>query len=98
MNKEEYLDKIVTKLNSNMRLDDLEIGTIISALRKYTEYPQKPYYEVVYHDEYDNTERRIMEPLSSREYEDFAGCNKIIEDRFELNFRRYARIRKEEKK
>ncbi len=87
MDKEEYLDKIVTKLTNNIQLDPLEISTIISALRKYTEYPQKPYYEVIYHDEYDRTESRIMNPVTSCEYRDISGC-KMRDDHFELRFRR----------
>lgn len=90
MNKEAYLDKIVTKLTNNIQLDPLEIGTVISALRKYTDNPQEPYYEVIYHDEYDNTEHRIMNPVSSSEYRDVTGC-KFRDDHFELRFRRIVR-------
>ena len=90
MTKEAFLDKIVTKLNNNIQLDDLEISMVISALRKYTDNPQEPYYEVIYHDEYDNTEHRIMEPLSRREYGDISGC-KMREDHFELRFRRIVK-------
>ncbi len=97
MTKEGYLDNILVKLKNNVQLDDLEIGTIMSALRKYTEYAQEPYYEVIYHDEYDNTEHRIMEPISSREIEDPLGC-KIREDHFELRFRRLVRDEKEMKR
>lgn len=90
MDKEAFLDKIVTKLINNIQLDPLEIGTVISALRKYTDNPQEPYYEVIYHDEYDNTEHRIMNPVSSKEYRDISDC-KIREDHFELRFRRIVR-------
>ena len=90
MDKEAFLDKIVTKLTNNIQLDNLEISTVISALRKYTENPQEPYYEVIYHDEYDNTEHRIMNPVSSKEYRDISGC-KIRDDHFELRFRRIVR-------
>jgi len=90
MDKEAFLDKIVVKLHNNIQLDDLEIGTVISALRKYTENPQRPYYEVIYHDEYDNTEHRIMEPMSSRVIEDPLG-HTIRDDHFELRFRRLVR-------
>lgn len=90
MNKEGYLDKIATKLINNIQLEPLEISTIVSALRKYTDNPQEPYYEVIYHDEYDNTEHRIMNPVSSKEYKDISGC-KMRDDFFELRFRRIVR-------
>ena len=96
MTKEGYLDNILVKLKNNVQLDDLEIGTIMSALRKYTEYAQKPYYEVIYHDEYDNTEHRIMEPMSSRVIEDPLG-HTIRYDYFELRFRRLVRDEENDK-
>lgn len=94
MTKEGFITNILKKLRINMQLDDLEIRTIISALRKYTDTPQEPYYEVIYHDEYDNTEHRIMEPISSREYEIPGGAT-MREDHFEL---RFCRLVKEDKK
>ena len=36
MTKEGYLDNILVKLKNNVQLDDLEISTIMSALRKHT--------------------------------------------------------------
>ena len=90
MNKEGYLNKIMTKLINNIQLEPLEISTIMSALRKYADKPQEPYYEVIYHDEYDNTEHRIMNPVSSREYRDISGC-KMRDDHFELRFRRLVK-------
>lgn len=70
-----------------MQLNENEIRKIISALRESNHCFQEPYYEVIYHDKYDNTETRIMEPLCSREYEDLLG-RKIREDHYELRFRR----------
>ena len=90
MTKERYLDNIVDKLLNNTQLNELEISTIVSALRKYTDNPQEPYYEVIYHDEYDNTDHRIMNPVSSSEYRDFSGC-KLRDDHFELRFRRIVK-------
>ena len=89
MNKEGLINDIGRKLCSGDQLKTSEINMVISALRESNNCLQKPYYEVIYHDEYDNTEHRIMEPISSRE-EDFPGC-KIREDRFDLRFRRLVK-------
>lgn len=95
--KEDFINEIYKKLASGKQLNYLELNTVITALRKYTDTPpQEPYYEVIYHDEYDNTQRRIMEPISSRECEDWLDPNvKIREDHFDLRFRRL--IKKEDK-
>ena len=72
-----------------MQLNQYEIHTIISALRESDHCFQEPYYEVTYHDKYDNTETRIMNPIASRII-DMDGYF-IQEDRFDLNFRRIIR-------
>lgn len=56
------------------------------ALNKVRDVKHVPYYEVVYHDEYDRTEHRIMEPVSVNIIDN--GDIKMREDRFELFFRR----------
>lgn len=89
MNKEGFIKDITRKLCENVQLNQQEINTIISALRESEHCFQEPYYEVIYHDKYDNTERRIMEPISSRRM-DMDGYS-IQEDRFDLNFRRIIR-------
>lgn len=88
MNKEDLIDDICRKLCSGDQLKTSEINMIIRALRESNNYLQKPYYEVIYHDRYDNTETRIMEPITSRkmDMDEFGYC--IQEDRFALNFRR----------
>ena len=83
---EETINNIRKKLYEGEQLDAYEIATVVTALMKVNNVKQAPYYEVVYHDEYDRQERRIMEPISCRLRDD--GHLKIREDRFELNFRR----------
>jgi len=87
MYKEDFIENITRKLYGNEQLNAYEIHTIVSALRESNHCFQEPYYEVIYHDKFDNTETRIMNPVSSREYEDYMGC-KIQEDHFDLRFRR----------
>ena len=90
MDKEGFIKDITRKLCENVQLNQNEINTIISALRESEHCFQKPYYEVIYHDKYDNTETRIMEPITSRKMDmDDGYC--IQEDRFALNFRRIIR-------
>lgn len=86
MYKEGFIKDITRKLAGNVQLNVNEINTIISALRESTHCFQKPYYEVIYHDKYGNTETRIMNPVDSRKI-DMDGYA-IQEDRFNLNFRR----------
>ena len=86
MNKEGIIEDITRKLCENVRLNPNEICTIISALRESNHCFQEPYYEVIYHDKYNNTETRIMNPVASRR-EDMNGYY-IQEDRFDLCFRR----------
>lgn len=86
MDKEGFIKDITRKLCENVQLNPNEISTIISALRESEHCFQKPYYEIIYHDKYDNTETRIMNPIASRRI-DMDGYS-IQEDRFDLNYRR----------
>lgn len=86
--KENYIKDIQRKLCNNERLDDLEIRTIITALRESKHCLQEPYYEVTYHDEYGKTESRIMNPVRCGYTEGFEDGYIIKDDRFEVNFRR----------
>ena len=94
MDKEDLINDICQKLCTGIQLKPTEINMIIRALRESNNYLQEPYYEVIYHDKYDNTETRIMEPIASRKI-DMNGYF-IQEDRFDLNFRRI--VREEESK
>lgn len=89
MDKEGFIKDITRKLCENVQLNQNEIDTIVSALRKSNHSFQKPYYEVIYHDKYGNTETRIMNPVDSRRM-DMDGYF-IQEDRFNLDFRRIIR-------
>ena len=89
MNKVGFIENITRKLCENVQLDQQEIHTIISALRESIHCFQEPYYEVIYHDKYDNTETRIMNPVASRRM-DMNGYS-VQEERFDLNFRRVIR-------
>lgn len=91
MNKEGFIKDIIKKLCENVQLNQNEIHTIISALRESEHCYQEPYYEVIYHDKYDNTETRIMNPVASRRSRGIDGGYSIQEDRFDLNFRRIIR-------
>lgn len=88
MDKEGFIDNVLTKLHNNVQLTDLEITTISRALRESSHCFQEPYYEVVYHDEYGNKEMRIMNPVSSRTLEEIPGEYVLKEDHFDLRFRR----------
>lgn len=87
MNKEGFISDISIKLRENIQLDQNEIHTIMSALRESNHCFQEPYYEVIYHDKYDNTETRIMNPVDSR-IGHLPSGEFIQEDRFDLSFRR----------
>lgn len=87
MDKEGFIDYILHKLRNNIRLDDSEITTISRALHESSHCFQEPYCEVIYHDEYGNRERRIMNPVSVRTLEDIPGCL-MKEAHFDLIFRR----------
>lgn len=92
-NKLDFINGITRKLVNNEQLTPIETQAVISALRESNNCLQKPFYEVIYHDEYDNTEHRIMEPVHSKIADTIGDC-KIQEDCFDLRFRR---IIKEEK-
>lgn len=89
MNKEGFIKDITWKLCENVQLNQNEISKIISALRESEHCFQEPYYEVIYHDKYDNTETRIMNPVDSRimDMDDYS----IREDHFDLWFRRFIK-------
>ena len=89
MDKEGFIKDITRKLCENVQLNSHEIHAIVSALRESNHCFQEPYYEVIYHDKYDNTETRIMNPVDSRRM-DMDGYF-IQEDRFNLNFKRIIR-------
>ena len=89
MNKEELINDITRKLCENVKLNPNEINTIRRTLRESNHCFQEPYYEIVYHDKYDNTETRRMNPVASRKID--MGDYSIQEDRFDLNFRRIVR-------
>ena len=91
MDKEAYIRNICEKLVRNEQLTAPEINSVVSALRESTQCLQTPYYEVIYHDEYDNTEHRVMNPVYSKEIEDNFYGHKIKEDFFEIKFRRLCR-------
>ena len=95
MDKQSYIINIERKLINNEPLTSIEIQSVITALRESTKCFQKPYYEVIYHDEVDNTETRIMNPIRSRKvsFDGYDGYD-IQEDLFELNFKRI--VKKEE--
>ncbi len=94
MDKNSYIENIERKLLNNEPLTFIEIQSVITALRESTKCFQKPYYEVIYHDEVDNTETRIMNPLYSKTTalnDDYD----IRHDCFEIDFKRV--VRKEKK-
>lgn len=83
---QEVIRDISRKLEADVPLTDYEKERVIYALNKVGDVKQVPYYEVVYHDEYDRTEHRIMEPISMVVHDD--GHSRIRKDSFELNFNR----------
>ena len=90
MDKEGFIENVTNKLLKNEKLNSNEISAIRSALRESNHCFQEPYYEVIYHDKYDNTETRTMEPITSCKSEDMGGYS-IQEDHFNLYFRRIIR-------
>lgn len=85
---ENAIESIQRKLCNKNPLTENEIHMVMTALRKQYNYTQEPFYEVVYHDEYDRQERRIMNPISH-------SCNSLIDpdymmisDGFEIHFNR----------
>lgn len=87
MNKEGFIEDITRKLCENVQLNSHEIHAIVSALRESNHCFQEPYYEVIYHDKYDNTETRIMNPVDSKIIQMPSG-EFVQNDRFDLSFRR----------
>lgn len=83
---QEVISNISRKLEADVPLTDYEKERVIYALNKVGDVKQVPYYEVVYHDEYDRTEHRIMEPISMGVIDD--GHTRIRRDKFELDFHR----------
>ena len=94
--RDDYIRDIERKLCTNVRLTDKEIRTVVAALRESNHCLQEPYYEVVYHDKYDNTESRIMNPVTRACKEFIQDGYDMVEDKFEVNFRRIER--REEKR
>lgn len=84
--KDEFILKIRKKLYEGTKLDDYEVRTIVAALMKERGVTQTPYYEIVFHDEYNMQEHRIMNPVSS-EIIEMEGYS-IQKDKFELSFQR----------
>lgn len=84
---EKFISQIILKLHRGIQLDEYEINLINVALRKENNIKREPYYEVVYHDEYDHTEHRVMNPVR-RGCADH-GDYMVQYDRFEVDFNRY---------
>ena len=84
--KEEVVRGILRKLECSNVLTPYEFHCVSTALREANNIKQTPYYEVVYHDEYDRTEHRVMEPVNVSIRDD--GHIRIRQDRFELIFNR----------
>lgn len=93
--RDDYIRDIERKLCNNVQLTDKEIRTVIAALRESKHCLQEPYYEVVYHDKYDNTESRIMNPVGSSYRTPVTSDYVVQEDYFELSFRRIISEEKE---
>lgn len=87
MDKDGFIKDITRKLCENVQFNQQEINTIIRALRESNHCFQEPYYEVIYHDKYDNTETRIMNPVESKIIQMPSG-ELVQDDRFDLLFRR----------
>ena len=87
--KDELISNIRNKLHNGIRLNETEIDSVVSSMIKAKGYTQEPYYEMVYHDEYDRKERRIMNPTYGRIIK--MGDISIMEERFELVFNRKIR-------
>ncbi len=83
------INKIEHYLANDMPLTEYQKECIIYALNKVRDLRQVPYYEVIYHDEYDRTERRIMEPVSMDIINN--GSTEMQRDHFELDFNRILR-------
>lgn len=90
MDEINYIHEIERKLVNNEQLTPVELRSVIVALKESKKCFQKPYYEVIYHDECDNTETRIMNPVHSNT-KAFNEDHDIRDDFFELHFRRFVR-------
>lgn len=86
--REAYITQILNKLTYRVALEQDEIDTVSRALREANHAFQIPYYEIVYHDEYNNTERRVMNPVSSYVKKGSNDDCMIREDYFDVTFRR----------
>lgn len=64
--KYELIKNIENKLNNGIRLNEAEINSVITALFKAKGYAQEPYFELIYHDEYNKKKRSIAYPSSTR--------------------------------
>lgn len=84
--EDEIINGIKEKLCKGDRLNNYEIHCVVTALMQQRNCKQEPYYEVIYHDEYDRQESRIMNPISVG-YKQEEGYF-VKRDRFELNFDR----------
>lgn len=82
------IESIQRKLCKQEPLTENEIHMVMTALRKQHNYTQEPYYEVVYHDEYDRQERRIMNPVSHSCSSVINPDYMILSDAFEIHFNR----------
>lgn len=87
MDKEGFIDNVLSKLGSNTPLTESEMIVVSRALHESSHCFQEPYYEVVYHDEYGNREHRIMNPVSEKTLEEIPGYLSK-EAHFDLVFRR----------
>ena len=84
--EQELIQGILRKLEGSNILTPYEFHCVSSALREARNIKQTPYYEVVYHDEFDRTEHRVMNPVNVSIRDD--GHIKMRRDHFELYFNR----------
>lgn len=87
--KDDFIRNMRYKLHDGIKLTEAEIDIVISALIKAKGYTQEPYYELVYHDQYDKKEHRIMQPEFS--YTIKEGDIYVRKETFELEFNRILR-------
>lgn len=99
MNREEMISEIAKKLHlGGMGMTQTEIEICISALREKFNCVQEPYFEVVYHDEFDRKESRILNPVSHNYKPTSDDEHLIVSDRFEVNFERLIKRESEPSK
>lgn len=83
------INEIAKKLYlGGMGMTQTEIEICISALREKFNCVQEPYFEVVYHDEFDRKQSRIMNPVSHNCRLAYDDEHLIVNDKFEVNFER----------